>query len=78
MPPFEIIFRPALQLLTNGIQNHRLAPQIRSENFSGERQQTGKLRKFATGPPRVMSRCERLNGCRIMGWDEQSCRQLQE
>ncbi|WP_246661442.1 transposase, partial [Rhizobium sp. MHM7A] len=25
----------------------------------------------------VMSRCERLNGCRIMGWDEQSCRQLQ-
>ncbi|NKJ84798.1 hypothetical protein E0H35_37015, partial [Rhizobium leguminosarum bv. viciae] len=26
----------------------------------------------------VMSRCERLNGCRIMGWDEQSCRQLQE
>jgi len=40
MPPFEIIFRPALQLLGNGIQNHRLAPQIRSENFSGERQQT--------------------------------------
>ncbi|TBY52512.1 hypothetical protein E0H39_37980, partial [Rhizobium leguminosarum bv. viciae] len=27
---------------------------------------------------KVMSRCERLNGCRIMGWDEQSCRQLQE
>ncbi|WP_156668670.1 hypothetical protein [Rhizobium aegyptiacum] len=36
----EIIFRPTLQLLGNGIQNHRLAPQIRSENFSGERQQT--------------------------------------
>ncbi len=25
-----------------------------------------------------MSRCQRLNGCLVMGWDEQSGRKLQE
>lgn len=40
MLPFEIIFRPALQFLGNDIQIHTLALQMRSQNFSGERQQT--------------------------------------